>query len=396
MGPKHLDLCALSLGFCALSLCVAACSSSNNTPVGSAGAQGTTSTAGSTTGPSATAGTSSVPTAQAGTTATAPGTAGMASSAAGQIAAGSGGRSSAGASGPGDGAMAVAGSTAVGASGASGAPSSGTGAPAAGMGASGAGMGASAAGAMAPAAGGCTRESLKALIDSYFKAMAAHDPSPLPKVANLKFTENAKTIQLGDGLWKTAGMPVFTRNVLDTQSCGTVTEAVVAENSGQVIFGLRLKLDAEQKLSEVETFVVRSGGFAFKPQGIVDSKKDDWETVLDQSERTSKEDMNAAANGYFDLFSKPNTKVPFGMPCYRIENGTLTTPGGDCGSGIPAGNLQMTHRRFPVVDLEAGITVGWVLFGGSLLDFHMFKFKSGKVQFINAVVGPGATSSGWD
>ena len=332
----------------------------------------------------------------AGVVATAPSTAGVTASIAGQTAAPSGGGASAGAGGQTAGAMAAVG-------GASGMVSSGAGGmPAAGMSASSAGgmpaagMSASAGGGAASASSGCTRESLKALIESYFTAMAAHDPAALPKAANLKFTENAKTMQLGEGLWKTAGMPAFTRNVLDTQTCGTVTEAVVAENSGQVIFGLRLKLDGEQNLSEVETFVVRSGGFAFKPQGIIDSKKDDWETVLDPSERSTAEDMNAAANGYFDLFSKPNTKVPFGMPCYRLENGTLTTPGGDCGSGIPAGNLQMTHRRFPVVDLEAGITVGWVLFGGSLLDFHMFKFKGGKVQFINAVVGPGATASGWD
>jgi hypothetical protein len=56
---------------------------------------------------------------------------------------------------------------------------------------------------------------------------------------------------------------------------------------------------------------------------------------------------------------------------------------------------MMTHRRYPVADLEAGIAVGWVLFSGGLLDFHMFKLKGGKIQFINAVVGPSATSWGW-
>ena len=41
------------------------------------------------------------------------------------------------------------------------------------------------------------------------------------------------------------------------------------------------------------------------------------------------------------------------------------------------------------------IAVGWVLFGGGLLDFHMFKLTGGKIQFINAVVGPSATAWGW-
>jgi hypothetical protein len=116
--------------------------------------------------------------------------------------------------------------------------------------------------------------------------------------------------------------------------------------------------------------------------------------VLAADQRIPRDQLQAAANAYFDLFANSSTMVPFAMPCNRLENGLQTTSG-NCGSGIPAGNLMMTHRRYPVSDLEAGITVGWVLFGGGLLDFHMFKTKGGKITFINAVVGPSATSWGW-
>jgi hypothetical protein len=46
-------------------------------------------------------------------------------------------------------------------------------------------------------------------------------------------------------------------------------------------------------------------------------------------------------------------------------------------------------------DLEAGITAGFVLFAGADIDFHMFKMIDGKIPWINAVVGPAVTSSGW-
>ena len=79
--------------------------------------------------------------------------------------------------------------------------------------------------------------------------------------------------------------------------------------------------------------------------------------------------MIAAANAYFDMFFDPQgTVVPFATPCNRWENGTRTTQG-DCSNMGPAGagGMEMTHRRFPIVDLEAGIVVGFVLFADSLL-----------------------------
>lgn len=231
-------------------------------------------------------------------------------------------------------------------------------------------------------------------ITAYFTAMAAHDPSTLKVASSVKFTENAKSMQLGEGIWKTAGAVTFHRDVLDTERCGTVSEAVIDNQGTATIFGLRLKLEAG-KLTEVESIVVDpKNGFFPTPNGIVNSSKDDWESVLPMDQRSTRAELSAAANAYFDLFSNPMAMVPFGKPCNRLENGFQTTQG-DCSSGIPAGNLMMTHRRYPVADLEAGIAVGWVLFGGGLLDFHMFKLKGGKIQFINAVVGPSATSWGW-
>jgi hypothetical protein len=230
------------------------------------------------------------------------------------------------------------------------------------------------------------------VIDSYFVAMAAHDPAPLPVVSSLKFTENGQTLELGKGLWQTAGKLEFHRNLLDTERCGTLTQAVLDEKGSRVIFGLRLKLDM-QKITEVETYVSRSTEFSFMPQGIVSGANQDWEGILPPDQRSTREVLNAAADAYFDLFSNTATAVPFDKPCNRWENGTQTTSG-DCSTGVPGG-LNMTHRRYPVADLESGIAVGFVLFGGSLLDFHMFKLKSGKIQLIQAVVGPRASASGW-
>jgi hypothetical protein len=62
----------------------------------------------------------------------------------------------------------------------------------------------------------------------------------------------------------------------------------------------------------------------------------------------------------------------------------------------PKGLVISNHgpRRF-LVDVEAGLVVAFVHFAGSLPDFHVFRMRNGKVERINAVVGPGSASMGW-
>jgi hypothetical protein len=77
---------------------------------------------------------------------------------------------------------------------------------------------------------------------------------------------------------------------------------------------------------------------------------------------------------------------PFASDCKRAENSF--SPGA-CSFGVPT-SMPMMPLHY-VVDLEAGIGVGFVLFGGSargMLDFHMFKVKGGKVHGVRAIVGP--------
>ena len=59
--------------------------------------------------------------------------------------------------------------------------------------------------------------------------------------------------------------------------------------------------------------------------------------------------------------------------------------------------MPMTPLHY-VVDLEAGIGMGFVLFGSSsrgMLDFHMFKVKRKQVHGVRAVVGPSVSGRGW-
>lgn len=261
--------------------------------------------------------------------------------------------------------------------------------------AAGSGAGMSGAGAAPASAGACTREALKAAVDNYFKALAAHDPAMLPRADSLKFTENAKAMMVGEGVvWKTAGTVKFTRSLYDAERCGTVTEAVFPNSGADTIYGLRLKV-VDQKLTEIESIAVDpENGFFPTPMGILNSKAEVWEEVLPQDQRSTREVLEAAGKAYFDSFADQSVKPPYSMPCDRLENGFKTTQG-SCGNLGGAMGIKHPAQRYPFSDLEAGITAGWVLFAGADIDFHMFKVVSGKIKRIDAVVGPAVRSSGW-
>jgi hypothetical protein len=120
--------------------------------------------------------------------------------------------------------------------------------------------------------------------------------------------------------------------------------------------------------------------------------------------------MVAAADDYFGMFAAaPVVRTPFTSPCDRWENGMFATAGGTALPGedgkaapmkahdcSPKGLVITNHgpRRF-LVDVEAGVVVAFVHFASSLPDFHVFKMRDGKVERINAVVGPLSASMGW-
>ena len=262
----------------------------------------------------------------------------------------------------------------------------------------------------------CTRDNLKSLANKYFDAIAAHDPSMLPLDPNVKFTENGKELKVGEGIWKTAGKVLLTRHLIDTYKCGTHTQAVIEEKNAEgknrpILFGVRLQYENE-KITEIETILARETEFAMtmSPEGganaVLNTKDQDWESILPIGERSSRLVLIAAADDYFEMFADdPIFGTPFAEVCHRWENGYQTTKGGEFqGKTYPPGKctpkglgLIMKHppRRVPIVDVEAGTVVAYVHFASGLPDFHMFKMRNGKVELIQSVIGSTSQSMGW-
>jgi len=243
----------------------------------------------------------------------------------------------------------------------------------------------------------CSREGLKAISANYFKAVETHQMSALATTANVRITENAAQIKAGEGFFKTGGKAQLQRTIVDTGKCSTLTQAVVDETAGgktgPVLMAVRLKSEGG-KVGEIETIIARTGDFAFKPQGVLDTKDQDWGTLMPVAQRRTREFLNGQADKYYVMFEDHSVDPGFATPCSRWENGTYTTPKGDCSWK----DSVMTHprRRFPVTDVELGVAAAITNFRDDWLDVHIFKFnKDGKIELIQAVDGPGTKGTGW-
>ncbi len=220
----------------------------------------------------------------------------------------------------------------------------------------------------------CDRACLEGFVNQYLDALVAHNPfGGLPLAARVKFSENDQLLDLGDGLWNvTTGVGKYKLIVADPQSQQVGFLGTVLANDRPTTLALRLKLE-NRKISEIETLVNVSNppppggkGPAPAPAGAVALNALALDPVFAQAEtqRSSREQLIAAANAYFDAMERSDAGLAsFDPQCSRIENGVQTT--NNCADQIASrvlANYQVVYpRRTPVIDEERQIVFGFFM-----------------------------------
>jgi hypothetical protein len=324
------------------------------------GGQSATAGQDSTGGQSATGGKNAAGESNGGTAGLAAGTAGAGASASGGAASGGGGS---------------AGMSTGGASGSGGAPSS-----------------------------ECTRALLDGLLDDYFAALSAGDPSTLPLATDVKFTENAQVSTVGmTPFWMNAGDTTYSQRALDTGACSVAAQAVIPENGVDLPVAIRIRVVGGQ-MTEIETIVVRPGDYTASfavdsdPAAIVASDEEiGWEGEVPEAERATREQLSGWIDKYFRAF--PAGVCNVSSSCRRLENG-----GGDfacaatCQAETPTTGGTFEPRVI-IVDEVRGIAAGLTVFDFQTdghLDMHMMKMSGGEVHAVHAILRDTNGESGWD
>ena len=289
-----------------------------------------------------------------------------------------------------------------------------------------------------PSAAPCDRACLYRVLDGYLAALKARDPSRVRWSARVRNTENNVELRVGDGLWGTitALDATYEMRFADPQQGQVAIFGVLTETDTKAPYATRLKVVAGA-VTEVETIVVRpqDAGIPFVTADITPLPV--WNEILPPAQRTSREQMIAAANGYFETLqlNDGTLHVQFTEDCNRRENGkrstNLTDPDLDpiwklgCAGQFRLGAYRyddrLRDRRFLAVDEERGIVLagGFIDHEGRLREFRLtdgstrtshfhrphsfvlleaFKIKSGKIEQVEAVfiTVPYNMPSPWD
>jgi hypothetical protein len=288
----------------------------------------------------------------------------------------------------------------------------------------------------------CDQACLTGFMDQYLAALGKHDPSGLPVANNAKMTENTKAIRMGEGVWKTMKYMQFQGETISDPTTGEVVYFGAIREDFVSPLVVRLKI-ANKKITEIETIVAHGtnpkeppqDGFEVTPDlQLLAAIKPFLEDVVPASERSSRSQMIADANAYFDGIEHQPGHVPFAPDCNRIENGQLTTNNPTNTEGLPPLGCQqqfqaklftyiprIRDRRFPVVDEARGLVVAmgvfdipgsktWLRDGKEVpappaiknprnnLFNEIFKIEGGKIRLIqafNLADEPYGTQTGW-
>ncbi len=260
----------------------------------------------------------------------------------------------------------------------------------------------------------CNRACLTGLITQYIDAVVAKDPSKLPLAANVRFTENANVMKLGEGLWsETLSKGTFRQDYLDTAKQVAVSHVSFTENGKPVLVSVLLHV-TDGKVAGIETLVERvSPESHFQPKVLGDPIRH-MNDPVPAGKKQSRASMIKTALTYTEglrIGSFTDAGTPFAPETYRVENGVITAGDGcfhapDC--GMYDQHIMLHPGIIPsvaAVDEENGTVVLWMNFGytnsygpgNSLVTFESFKVWGGQIHAINAFFTslPLATSRNW-
>jgi hypothetical protein len=222
------------------------------------------------------------------------------------------------------------------------------------------------------------RAELEQRSSAYLDALVARDIASVARTADCRLTENGQDLAFGDGLWGTASARGnYTHIAADPERTAAGMIAVLQENGLPVIVGIRLAWRGTE-LAEAEHVVSRSDILFYKngPQNLeaMGAPAPLWSEPLAASERMTREELIAAANGYFETLEANDGTLhcSFEDDCRRLDNGVFATqaPEFDKEDGKPFYALgpadqfrlgyfrfvtPIRERRFEVIDLERGV-----------------------------------------
>jgi hypothetical protein len=256
----------------------------------------------------------------------------------------------------------------------------------------------------------CDRECLRSTMTAFLYALLKHDTSGLPLASDVRVTEDGVEKPLAQvGLVRTVTkLRGYRQDILDERTGQAVAGVMVEEAGAPIILVLRVKVDGEAKLSEIELVATRSraDGLLFALDGLSSAPAKAMNLVPRPEQLETRERAIEIAMHYPRGLSEAKTfnaiGTPFSPTAYRFENGALIAGQGctfapgcaDIGNQSLAifERLGRVTVRDIVVDERTGIVImrlSWNVSGpGSnrLTAWEMFKVYDDQIHMVEAYI----------
>ena len=245
----------------------------------------------------------------------------------------------------------------------------------------------------------CDRACLTGMMTQFINGLAAHDSSRLPLAANVRYTEDSRNAQLGQGIWQSVTKAGgFRQDYIDTREQVAAAHVLLHEGETQVLYSVLLHV-ADMKIAGIETLVQRvNAGGRFQPTELGKPIRG-MNDPVPAGKKNSREEMIRIALTYPEGLRVGNFTdggTPFADGAYRVENGVITADQTDPRRRMYEQNIIVHPGVIPsvaAVDEENGIVLLWMNFGhtgdsygvgNALVTFEAFKVWGGKIQSVNA------------
>jgi len=268
----------------------------------------------------------------------------------------------------------------------------------------------------------CDRECLRGKISEVLYALVDHNVSQLAVSPTLRVTEDAVEKPLDKvGLVRTVTkLRGYRQDIIDERAQQAVAGVMVEESGAPILLVVRVKLDPQQRLSEVELVTTRSraDGMIYNIDAYSGAPAEGMNLPPRPEQLASRDEMIRIAMFYPRGLSEAKTfnaiGTPFAKDAFRLENGALMAgPGCKFAPGCDdIGNqslaifktLGRVTVRDIIVDERMGIVImrlSWNQRGpGSdrLTAWEMFKIYDGRIHMVQAwmrLFPPAQDLGGW-
>ena len=242
-----------------------------------------------------------------------------------------------------------------------------------------------------PAMTPCDRDLLRRKADTYMAALTMGDASSLNLHPRVRYTENGRDAMFGSGVWTRHATVDFARHVVDEMRCTTVTQAVLSVRTVRSVFGVRLSYQDGQLLEAEAQVVPDNLTTLIDIETLIPDGKDPWAEPVPEAMRSSRADLLALAERYFDSAAGGIEVPPSAAGCTRHQNGA---PLGDGRCDVPPGKMRFEQKRFPAVDEPHGVVTAIILYD-KFIGQYMIRVIGGVVQSIEITGGASSSDTGW-